>query len=39
MRAGGKFDWDTEKLKASTKEAQQYVTKKYRKGWEVAGVS
>ena len=35
MRAGGKFKWDTEKLKASTKEAQQYVTKEYRDGWEV----
>ncbi len=39
MRAGGKFSWDADKLKAGSKEAQQYVSKKYRKGWEVVGVS
>ena len=39
MRAGGKFSWDADKLKAGSDKAQQYVTKKYRKGWEVVGVS
>ena len=35
MRAGGKFKWDTAKMKAASKDAQQYVTKEYRNGWEV----
>ena len=39
MRAGGKFSWDSAKLKAGSEKAQQYVTKDYRKGWEVVGVS
>lgn len=38
FRSGEKVMWDAENLKASSENAQQYVSKKYRKGFEVAGV-
>jgi predicted dehydrogenase len=35
-RSGKKFTWDSEKLKAvDCPEAAQYVTREYRKGWEL----
>jgi len=37
FRVGKKLDWDAAKLKATNvPEADKYVRKEYRKGWEVA---
>ena len=34
------LDWDAKKLKfTNVKEANQFVRRKYRKGWEVSGLS
>lgn len=39
FRSGGKVAWDAEKLMASGNDkAQQYVSKEYRKGFEVVGL-
>jgi len=36
LRAGEKIEWDAKRLKVTNlREANQYVTKKYRKGWKV----
>ncbi|MCE9534224.1 MAG: Gfo/Idh/MocA family oxidoreductase [Planctomycetes bacterium] len=35
-RSGKSFDWDAAKLKPSAPEAVPFVSKEYRKGWEVA---
>ena len=36
FRAGEKIEWDAKRLKVTNlREANQYVTKKYRKGWKV----
>lgn len=37
-RAGAGFKWNAEQLKASLPKAQEYVTKEYRKGFEVVGL-
>ena len=34
-RSGKAFDWDAEKLQPGA-EAEQFLSKEYRKGWEVA---
>jgi len=37
FRVGKKLDWDAKNLKATNcPEADKYVQKEYRKGWEVA---
>ncbi len=38
FRAGAGFQWDAENLKASLPKAQEYVSKEYRKGYEVVGL-
>ena len=38
FRAGQPLEWDAEKLKATNyPDADQFISKKYRKGWEVIG--
>lgn len=40
FRSGGKIEWDSENLKATNNpNADQYVRKEYRKGWEGVGLS
>jgi predicted dehydrogenase len=40
FRAGGKIEWDAEKLAVTNNDkAEQYVKKEYRKGWELVGLS
>ncbi len=38
-RAGAGFNWDAENLKASLPKAQEFVSKEYRKGFEVVGLN
>jgi hypothetical protein len=38
-RAGAGFTWDADNLKASLPKAQEFVTKEYRKGFEVVGLN
>ena len=35
-RSGKSFEWDAAKLKTSATEAQPFVSKEYRKGWELS---
>ncbi len=35
FRSGTKFQWDADKLQADSADAQQFVSKEYRAGWEV----
>lgn len=37
IRSGQPFEWDGETGKASTAEAQKYVHREYRKGWDMLG--
>ncbi len=37
MRAGGRVEWNSAKLRASDREAQKWVKRDYRKGWEMPG--
>ncbi len=39
FRSGKTLKWDAEKMKTGVPEADAFVTKEYRKGWEVVGVS
>ena len=39
FRAGAGFTWNAEQLKASLPRAQEYVSKEYRKGFEVVGLN
>jgi hypothetical protein len=39
FRAGAGFNWDAENLKASLPKAQEFVSKEYRKGFEVVGLN
>ena len=34
-RSGKPFEWDAEKMKTSAPEAQKFLSKEYRKGWEL----
>jgi predicted dehydrogenase len=36
-RCGKQFEWDAAKLKPSVAEAEQFISKEYRKGWDVTG--
>lgn len=38
FRSGGKLQWDAEHLRAGTDRAQSFITKEYRKGFEVVGL-
>ncbi|MFT5291631.1 MAG: putative dehydrogenase [Planctomycetota bacterium] len=33
-RSGAKFDWDAASMKASTEQAQQFIGREYRDGWD-----
>jgi predicted dehydrogenase len=35
VRSGQRVEWDAQKMKASNSEAQKYVKRDYRKGWEL----